>query len=331
MCTSPVALWPKRKSSPTTTAAACSFSTSTVRTNSSGSIRENSRVNGSTHTASAPRPASSSVRRLAEHRNGGWLPGLVTSSGCGSKVTATDGQPALSPDLGRPRDDALMPAVHAIEHADRDDGFAPSCGDLVQALPAVHDFAALLRSAPSLAIARPRPTAAAGATRRHRTRAESARPSGSLAPSAASAVRPSPRIRARAIEAFGANHRDPIEARPAPERLARAASGRARRNQSDALPRARPSGSLAPSAASNVAYGANDPPLSRPLAPTTQRPSRRDPSPGAAARARPGAAVPPGRPAGGGARAGPGVAGLGRGRRLAGEDGEGPQLARLAP
>ena len=104
-----MALWPKRKSSPTTTAAACSFSTSTVRTNSSGSILENSSVKGSTHTASTPRPASSSARRRAEQRNGGWLPGLITSSGCGSKVMATTGRPSSLPSSAARCDDALMP------------------------------------------------------------------------------------------------------------------------------------------------------------------------------------------------------------------------------
>jgi hypothetical protein len=45
-----------------------------------------------------------------------------------------------------------MAQVHAIEHADRDDRFAPSCGHLIKALPAVHDSPALLSSPSSLAM-----------------------------------------------------------------------------------------------------------------------------------------------------------------------------------
>ena len=59
---------------------------------------------------------------------------------------------ALAAELRRTRDDALMTQVHAIELADRDDPFTPSCGDLIKALPAVHESPALLRSAPSLAM-----------------------------------------------------------------------------------------------------------------------------------------------------------------------------------
>ena len=91
MDTSPVALWPNLKFSPTTTTAAWSRSDRTTRTNSSGLSRENSRLNGSTHTASAPRPASSSARRREVVRKGGCEPGRTTSSGCGSKVITTTG------------------------------------------------------------------------------------------------------------------------------------------------------------------------------------------------------------------------------------------------
>src|SRR5215472_3416407 len=92
--TSPAALWPNLKFSPTTTRAACSWSTSTARTNSSGPSRENSSVNGSTQTASTPRPASSCDRRVAVPSSGGWEPGRTTSSGCGSKVITTTGSPS---------------------------------------------------------------------------------------------------------------------------------------------------------------------------------------------------------------------------------------------
>src|SRR4051812_20200039 len=91
MGTSPAALWPNRKFSPTTTAAAWSRSDRTTRTNSSGLSREKSRLNGSTKTASAPRPARSSERRRAVVSSGGCEPGLITSSGWGSKVIVTTG------------------------------------------------------------------------------------------------------------------------------------------------------------------------------------------------------------------------------------------------
>ena len=92
--TSPAARCPKRKFSPTTTVAACSRSTSTRRTNSSGSSLENSGVNGIRQTASAPSPASSSARRAAVHSSAGCEPGRITSAGCGSNVITTRGSPS---------------------------------------------------------------------------------------------------------------------------------------------------------------------------------------------------------------------------------------------
>jgi hypothetical protein len=46
---------------------------------------------------------------------------------------------ALAAELSRTRDDALMTQVDAVELADRDDGSTPSCGDLIKAVPAVHE------------------------------------------------------------------------------------------------------------------------------------------------------------------------------------------------
>jgi hypothetical protein len=37
-----------------------------------------------------------------------------------------------------------MTPVHTVELADRNDGRAPSCGHLIEALPAVHETSALL-------------------------------------------------------------------------------------------------------------------------------------------------------------------------------------------
>ncbi len=101
-------------------------------------------MNGSTHTASTPRLASSSARRRAEQRNGGWLPGLITSSGMRVEGHRHHRQAELPAEQRRPIDDALMTPVHAVELADRDDGLAPSCGHLIEALPAIHDSSALL-------------------------------------------------------------------------------------------------------------------------------------------------------------------------------------------
>ena len=144
--TSPAALWPNLKSSPTTTAAACSRSTSTARTNSSGSSRENSSVKGSTQTASAPRPASSSARRRAEHRNGGMAARPDHLVRMRVEGDHHDRQVPLHADLGRAGDDALMATVHAVEFADRDDGLTPPCRHIVKPVPAVH----------ALSFARPR-------------------------------------------------------------------------------------------------------------------------------------------------------------------------------
>ena len=92
--TLPAARCPNRKFSPTTTAAAPSRSTSTARTNSSGPSLENSSVNGNSQTALTPSSPSSSARRRGVHSRGGWDPGLMTSSGCGSKVTTATGSPS---------------------------------------------------------------------------------------------------------------------------------------------------------------------------------------------------------------------------------------------
>lgn len=61
--TLPAALWPKRKLGPSTTALACSLSTSTLTTKSAGDSFENSVVNGTMSRASTPSSAISSARR----------------------------------------------------------------------------------------------------------------------------------------------------------------------------------------------------------------------------------------------------------------------------
>src|SRR4051812_14769009 len=91
--TSPAARCPKRKLSPTTTTAECSASTSTSCTNASGLSSENSRVNGTTQSASAPSCSISSALRTGSVSTAGWEPGRTTSDGCGSNVITTDCRP----------------------------------------------------------------------------------------------------------------------------------------------------------------------------------------------------------------------------------------------
>src|SRR5688572_11518432 len=52
----------------------------------------NSWVNGSTHIASTPSPATSSALRSSEVRIAGCEPGRTTSAGCGSKVSSRQGR-----------------------------------------------------------------------------------------------------------------------------------------------------------------------------------------------------------------------------------------------
>src|SRR6201991_4676644 len=95
--TSPLALWPNVKLRPTTTSAACSRSTSTSCANSAGSVRASSAVKGNTQKASTPSPATSSARRRRLVSRAGWLPGRISSAGCGSNVTSAVGRPRSRP------------------------------------------------------------------------------------------------------------------------------------------------------------------------------------------------------------------------------------------
>ena len=67
------------------------------------------------------------------------MPGRTTSDGCGTNVISTLGTPRSA---GAARRRAPMiagvAAVHAVEHADRDDAAAPAGRDRVQAMPALH-------------------------------------------------------------------------------------------------------------------------------------------------------------------------------------------------
>ena len=64
------------------------------------------------------------------------------------------GQPARPPALDRPADQLLVPAVHAVEHADRDDAAAPTRRYGLQTPPTLHARAAY---AERLCEPRPRP------------------------------------------------------------------------------------------------------------------------------------------------------------------------------
>ena len=95
-------------------------------------------MNGSTQTASTPSSASSSARRRAVHRNGGWVPGPDHLVRVRVEGDDHDRQPALGGDRDGPADDALVAAVHAVEDADGDHASGPSPRHVVQALPALH-------------------------------------------------------------------------------------------------------------------------------------------------------------------------------------------------
>ena len=124
--TSPLALCPKVKFRPTTTAAACSRSTRISWANSSAGVRASSAVNGITQNTSTPSSATSSARRFSVVSRAGWLPGRTTSAGCGSKVISTVGRSrSLATSTAR-RIRMLVAAVHAVEHPDRHHAASPA-------------------------------------------------------------------------------------------------------------------------------------------------------------------------------------------------------------
>ena len=132
VATSPAARLPKRKLAPTTTAAACSVSTSTRSTNCSGLQPAMSRSNGTASTWSAPAAASSSARTSTVVSCTGACSGRSTAIGCGSKVTATTAIPSLVGDLAGPGQDVLVAEVDAVEVADHHDGAAQVGRHLVE-------------------------------------------------------------------------------------------------------------------------------------------------------------------------------------------------------
>ena len=103
--TSPAALYPNRKFSPTTTTPAPISPTNTSRTNSSGLFLESSRSNGISTTSSAPQRKSISRRSPKGVSSMGGSPAPNTARGCGWKVAATTLMPLaplLRPPASRP-------------------------------------------------------------------------------------------------------------------------------------------------------------------------------------------------------------------------------------
>ena len=119
---------------------ACSASTRTPSTNSSGRPGGHLPVERHDQHVRRPRPPASSAARLSSVVSvGGACSGRSTAIGCGSKVTATTRQVASSSATSRARaSDVLVPEVDAVEVADRDDGAAEVGGHLVQRAPDLH-------------------------------------------------------------------------------------------------------------------------------------------------------------------------------------------------
>ena len=85
----PAARRPNVKLLPTVTERLPSPSTRTLSTNSSGSHEAIPASKGRANTASMPNSPASSARRSSGVRTSGWVPGRITSTGCGSNVTST--------------------------------------------------------------------------------------------------------------------------------------------------------------------------------------------------------------------------------------------------
>ena len=84
---SPAALWPKRKFSPTLTCSACSVPTRTSSMKLCALRAANSSSNGMTTNSWTPRSPMSSALRSSVVSRRGAPPGATIAAGCGSKVT----------------------------------------------------------------------------------------------------------------------------------------------------------------------------------------------------------------------------------------------------
>src|SRR5215211_935949 len=106
---SPAARWPNLKFSPTTTTSAPISPTSISRTNSSGLFFESSLSNRISRTSSTPYRSKASLLSSSVVSSFGWLPGVNTARGCGSKVAATTLIPLLRPSSMARRNTAWCP------------------------------------------------------------------------------------------------------------------------------------------------------------------------------------------------------------------------------
>ena len=152
--TSPAALWPKRKFSPTITPEACSRSTRALWTNSSGrqpGELEGERQRAEHVDAELLRPARPGARswsapaggcRAAPPRTGAARRSAARWARRARCAAAT----ALADDLG-------VAAVDAVEDADRDDAVPPPGGYRVEPAPALH--ARSVRSINPVPLSRP--------------------------------------------------------------------------------------------------------------------------------------------------------------------------------
>src|SRR5437763_12024322 len=136
--TSPAALAPKVKLSPTITAAACSRSTRTSCTNSSGGSR--GKLEGERQHREDVHTEGLDEFGLAAQR--GQLRGMTAGTQHFGRVRVEGeqnaGQAALGGQVHHPADQFLVPAVHAVEHADGDHASPPAAGKSPQPTPPQH-------------------------------------------------------------------------------------------------------------------------------------------------------------------------------------------------
>ena len=124
----PARSWPKRKLAPTQTSATCSHSTSTVRTNRSGSHDDSSCVKRTTATPCMPaRPSASSFCSVVIS-SGGALSGRSTRERM--RIEGHRGRRAAALARAAPHavDDLHVPAVQPVEVAERQHRLVPPDG-----------------------------------------------------------------------------------------------------------------------------------------------------------------------------------------------------------
>ena len=116
----PAARCPNVKFLPITACTPCTPFTRTRSTNPSAGICENSFVNDRTTSSSIPVASINDARRSTVVSSRGSLPGVSTSRGCRSNVTATERTPRSTGRLHRAREHGPMTQVHTVEEPDGD-------------------------------------------------------------------------------------------------------------------------------------------------------------------------------------------------------------------